>query len=316
LIALMVSFLMVASSFGNPGERTFEATFSDLLRVFEGDLATRELPIRNEVSFRKVEVAGKLPPSFKAHLRSRVTEVLLRSHTLISANPQPNRQVRLLDVLLYFDEQKLVLSISIQDLETKTLMRQLNYDSEELKAGTKDFSFGKKDSGPSVEKWMQYPSTLLYGLRVSYVSLPDLSERSSLKEIGVRVLERFSNRRYELGFDLSSALGGDSTKDSVYQGVSVQGVFMVGRSFFGKFEDYDRLRIVGYLGLGGYYTDGLLGAILRTGVDFRIGKSFAIHSTVGYRPATSALISEGSKSLRGIEFGVGLVAQFEGYGRL
>ena len=312
---LILAFLLSSEvAFGvTPDERTFEATFNDLVQSFERDVTSRDLPIRSEVAFRLIEVQGDIPSSFRQHLKSRLSEALLRSKVGIVRTP--GKLVRALDVQLYLDRQKLVLGISIHDLETNTLLKQLNYDSDELKAGSAQFSYMGKNETSVTDRVMQYPPSLLYGVSFSMVSLPDFGVRYSAGELGIRVLERYSSRKFELGTQLSVILGGGVAGGSAYEKISFQNVLTLGRSFFGHFENYDQLRILGFLGLGGYYADGIIGSVLRGGIETRIGKSFSVVSSVGFRPKATGLLSSETRSLSGIEVGIGLIAQFESYGR-
>ena len=312
---ISIFFLLTLFTPVHAADRPFEATFRDLMRVFDRDLRTRDLPIRSSVVLRRVETSGDLPASYREHLRAQLKETLVGAKVEVRPlrSETRRRELRFLDVSLYLDRQRLSLGVAIVDVETGTLLRQLNYDSEEWKAGTADFRLNQGE-GPS-QRVMQYAPSVLYGARFALVSLPDLQSRTGGMEIGIRGLERYSNRRYELGFDLSSVIGIGSETVTAYRGAVVQGVFLLGRAFIDDFEDYDRPRVVTYFGIGGSYSNGFLGSIFRSSTDIRLGKSFAVQVGVGYRPSATALLSANRGTVRGIEISLGVMAQFETYGR-
>ena len=88
-------------------------------------------------------------------------------------------------------------------------------------------------------------------------------------------------------------------------------LFVHAFNFIGAEENYNRIRGSLVLGIGGTFTSGYLGGLIRAGWEWRLAKHWAISTVLGYRPsATAFLPGIESKTVSGIEFGLGVSALF------
>lgn len=295
-------------------EVTFENTLNDLLSVLKSDLTDKNLPIRDSIVFRDVVVSSNIPNSFKPHLVAKVSQSFLNSNYIVLNKLDKNKfpYTRYVDLNLYLDQFKCVLSLSIVDPETKTLFQQINYDSKNYSAGTNSFKLSKDTHSSLLEKWMQYPQSFLIGFRTSILSLPDIKDRFLTPEFSLRGIERFSNRKAEVGFDISTIISSTS-KTSAYSDFYIQSLIFLGFSSIQNYENYDNPRLITSFGFGAYTSKSILGLLGKLNLEVRLGKSYSIFSSIGYRPKSSDRFSKNGNSIRGVDYSLGVGFHFENF---
>jgi hypothetical protein len=162
----------------------------------------------------------------------------------------------------------------------------------------------------------EYIPALQYRAIVYYLSEPDLSERTSTLAFGFRLVERYDNRRKEVGFELnynmavSSITGTASTTTAVFSGMNFTLLFLHAWNLIGLEENYNQIRNTITLGVGGTYASGFLGALIRANYEWRLAKHWAVTGVLGYRPKATTLTSGTLTELSGIEYGLGVSALF------
>lgn len=134
--------------------------------------------------------------------------------------------------------------------------------------------------------------------------------------------ERYDNRKKEVGFELnllrsvSSFSGGTINPNTgvvskgLWGGVNLTLLFMHSWNLIGVEENFNRARGNIFAGIGGTYTSGFLGALVRGGYEWRLAKHWAVHGSLGFRPEATALLGGTQKAISGVEFGLGVSALF------
>ncbi len=90
-------------------------------------------------------------------------------------------------------------------------------------------------------------------------------------------------------------------------------LFLHGWNFIGEEENFNKVRGNLFIGIGGTFTSGYLGGLVRGGWEWRFGKHFGLSGNLGFRPPASVFLPVGTTtatSLMGVEVGLGVSIMF------
>ncbi|MBS1962764.1 MAG: hypothetical protein JST04_11140 [Bdellovibrionales bacterium] len=332
--------------------RNFYDVLGDLLSDFEYDLKNGSVSGLKDLAIRNIAMSENIPPSFRNHLELVVTEKILattktrvvqclpcraRKATLnqdqilvTSAELNPNELARIakaqgienfMDLAFSFQPTGMVLSMTTADAATGSVVWSRSYNSETSRASAYRRGVDFSQMEASV-KQNEYIPTLQYRGTISYLNEPDAGERSSCLSLGFRLVERYDNRKKEVGFELDyitdvRTLSGSpvesTTTDTgarIYGSFNMTMLFVHAWNLIGAEENYNQVRGTIVTGVGGTYASGYLGGVFRAGYEWRLAKHWAVSTTLGYRPKATTLITGTEKSVSGIEYGLGISALF------
>jgi hypothetical protein len=350
-----VCFLAVAPTLSRAAEpqpeRNFYDVLEDVLGDFEYDLKNGNVTGLKDLSIRNIAVSENVPASFKGHLELLITERVLKNtkakivqclackarrtslsgdQVVISSpenNPaelariaKSNGIEHFMDVAFAYQASGIVLSMTTTEPETGSIVWSRSYNSESSRAAAfrRGVDFSQADDA---RKSTEYTPTLQYRGSVYYLFEPNLSGMSGCLAFGFRMVERYDNRKKEVGFEAnymkdsstlinsSSSTAAASNTDNLYSGFNATLLFVHGWNFIGEEENYNKVRANVSLGVGGTYASGYLGALIRANWEWRLGKHFAVTATGGYRPASTAFVgtfATDGKSVSGAEIGIGI----------
>lgn len=347
--------------------RNFYEVLDDLLADFEYDIKNGEVHGLKDISVRNIGMSENIPPSFKAHLELAISEKILKNSkakviqclpcrakktsvsgdqvVITSPDTNPVELARIakmagilnfMDVVFSYHPTGMILSMYISDPETGTAVWSKSYNSETSRAS----AFRRGVDYSQVEdtrKQSEYRPTLQHRIMVGYLFEKDIKSYTGCLVGGYRLMERYDNRKKEVGFELNyirdvtsivssaetssstSTTSTDSTSDSasettsLYTGFNLTMLFVHGWNLIGEEENYNKVRGNLFVGLGGTYASGFLGGLVRSGFEWRMAKHWAITAIVGFRPPATAFLPDTSEKLgkvSGVEFGVGVNALF------
>ncbi|HUP55946.1 MAG TPA: hypothetical protein VM598_00735 [Bdellovibrionota bacterium] len=336
----------IESSDGN--QRNFYEVLEDVLGDFEYDLKNGAVTGLKDLSIRNIATSENIPASFKSHLELLVTERVLRNAktrmiqclpckarkttlsgdqvTISSPDTNPAELARIakltgisnfMDIAFGYQPTGIVLSMYIVEPESGAIIWSRSYNSETSRAAAyrKGVDFSQVDEA---RKQTEYQPVVQYRATVYYLFEPNVEGTTGVLGFGFRMMERYDNRKKEVGFELdyllqsSSIVGGtDDTTTSLYSGLNLTLLFMHAWNLIGTEENFNLVRSSLFIGVGGTYASGFLGALVRTGFEWRLGKHYAVTPTVGYRPASTAFVGGTSVgSVGGVEFGLGISMLF------
>ena len=329
------------------GGRSFYQVLDEVLSDFEYDLKSGQVIGLKDVSIRNVATSENIPPSFKSHLDLLVSERILKTtHTRIvhclacrskratlngenmvisSLDGNSAELARIaklngiqnfMDIAFAYQPTGMILSLQISDAETGTMMWSRTYNSESTRAMAQRRGVDYQELEDAKTK-MEYTPTIQSKPTLYTVMAPKAgSGYSTALVFGYRVMERYDNRRKEVGFEMNyyfdiPTLIGNSTpaeqKLNPFSGVNLTMLFVHNWGLFGDVENYNQARGVITTAIGGTYASGFLGALIRGGYEWRLAKHWAITTFAGYRPTGTLVISSGvTAPLSGIEGGVGV----------
>ena len=340
----------VAANKGAPGWRNFYEVLEDLLGDFEYDLKNGQVSGLKDLGIRNIATSENIPPSFKTHLELVVTEKILKNATtkviqclpcrakrttlngdsVVISSPESNpvelsRIAKLSNILHFMDiafayqTSGMVLSMTIIDPETGGVIWSRSYNSETSRASAfrRGVDFSQTDDA---RKQTEYIPTIQYRATAYYLFEQNIGNTyTGCIGAGYRMVERYDNRKKEVGFevdylkDASSLVNTSSTSTAagnLYSGFNLTMLFMHSWNLIGEEENYNLVRGNLFLGIGGTYTSGFLGALIRSGYEWRLAKHWAVTPTLGYRPKASAFIGSTQSSVSGAEFGIGISGLF------
>jgi hypothetical protein len=220
-----------------------------------------------------------------------------------------------MDGVFTYQPTGIVLSLTIYDIEQGMVVWTKSYNSETSRAAARRRGFDLTHV-EGVRRVTEYTPSLQYRASISYLFEPNIEGTSGCLAFGFRMSERYANRKNEIGFEIdyfkdSSTLlhtptstGG--TANNLYSGFNATMLFVHAWNLIGDEEDFNRVRANLTASVGGTYTAGFLGALVRGTWEWRLGKHFAVNVVAGYRPASSAFLSSEGKSVSGIEGGAGI----------
>jgi len=328
--------------------RNFYEVLGDLLSDFEYDLKNGSVSGLKDLAIRNVAMSENVPPSFRNHLELVVSEKILgttktrlvqclpcraRKATLnqdqilvTSAELNPNELARIakaqgienfMDLAFSYQPTGMVLSMTTADASTGSVIWSRSYNSETSRASAfrRGVDFSQMETSV---KQNEYIPTIQYRATVSYMSEPDASERVGCLSAGFRLVERYDNRKKEVGFELDyitdvRKLSGSSTTattDGIYGGMNLTLLFVHAWNLIGMEENYNQVRGTIVTGVGGTYASGYLSGLFRAGYEWRLAKHWAVNTTLGYRPKATKLVGTTETSVSGVEYGFGISALF------
>lgn len=332
--------------------RNFYEVLGDLLADFEYDLKNGSVSGLKDLAIRNIAMSENVPPSFRNHLELVVSEKILattktrliqclpcraRKATLnqeqilvTTAELNPGELARIakaqgienfMDLVFSYQPTGMVLSMTTADATTGSVIWSRSYNSETSRASAfrRGVDFSQMEASI---KQNEYIPTLQYRGSISYLNEPDAGERASCLSLGFRLVERYDNRKKEVGFEtdyitnvstLSGSPARTSTTDNgarIYGSFNLTLLFIHAWNLIGQEENYNEVRGTIVTGIGGTYGSGYLGGLVRAGYEWRLAKHWAVNSTVGYRPKASTIITGTDRSVSGIEYGIGISALF------
>jgi hypothetical protein len=357
-VLLLVSFkCFAAPGTATPGqnsspdnERNFYEVLDDLLKDFELDLKNGEVSGLKDLSLRNIAVSENIPNSFKSHLDLLLTERILKvtktrmlqclpcrskkatlnNNQLVVSSPDsdPNALSRIaktlgienfLDVAFSYQASGILLSMYIIDPESGAIVWSKSYNSETSKAAAvrRGVDFSQVDN---TRRETEYAPLIQSRFIIYFLSEPNASKTSQCLALGYRMMERYDNRKKEIGFELnylvdSGTIAGTTAGATqvLYNSFSMNLtlVFLHAWTFIGEEENYNKIRGSLITGLGGTYASGYLSGLVRVGYEWRLAKHYAVSIVLGYRPsATYFLDTTTSTSISGLEYGLGLNIMF------
>ncbi len=338
-----------APSAKNPDPmRNFYTVLEDLVSDFEYDLKNGQVSGLRDLSIRNLAVNELVPASFKSHLELVITERLLKAakvrmiqclpcrarktvlsgDQMVISGPETNpaemsriaRQSGIqnfMDVAFSYQPTGMVLSLYVTEADTGAVIWSRSYNSETSRTsayrrGVDQSQLEGMRSASEYLPVVQYRATVYYGYQ------PDVSGYTSTLGIGFRMMERYDNRKKEVGFELdyfrnaNSIVGADTAgNNDLYGGLNLTLLFEHAWNLIGEEENYNRARGSILAGVGGTYASGFLGGIIRGGYEWRLAKYWAVTTSLAYRPTgTKFLATTDVGSVSGIEALFGVSALF------
>jgi hypothetical protein len=327
--------------------RNFYEVLEDVLSDFEYDLKNGNVQGLKDLAVRNIATSENVPPSFRSHLELLVSERILKSsktrviqclacrskRTQLSGdkvvvsspenNPielsriaKENGILHFMDIAFAYQPSGILLSLHITDPEQGTIIWSRTYNSETSRssAARRGVDYSQIDDS---RKQAEYVPTVQYRMAFLYLSEPNVGQRTGAAGLAFRAVERYDNRHKEVGFELdvlknaSSIVGSTATTTDLYSGTNATLLFVHSWNFIGEEENYNHARGSLMLGLGGTYASGFLGGLFRAQYEWRLGKSYAISPTLGYRPKSTAFVaSDPAGEVGGIEAGLGISILF------
>ncbi len=328
--------------------RGFYTVLEDLVSDFEYDLKNGQVSGLRDLSIRNLAVNELVPASFKSHLELVLTERLLKTakvrmiqclpcrarktvlsgEQMVISGPEtnPNEMARIarqagiqnfMDVAFSYQPTGMVLSLYVTEADTGSVVWSRSYNSETSRTSAyrRGVDQSQIDGIRSASEYVpvvQYRAILYYGYQ------SNLTGYTSTLGLGFKMMERYDNRKKEVGFEVdyfrnSSSLVGataDSTTD-LYGGLNLTLLFQHAWNLIGEEENYNRARGSILAGVGGTYASGFLGALIRGGYEWRLAKHWAVTTTLGFRPSATKFIgTTEAGTVSGIEAAFGVSALF------
>ena len=352
LILTLITVGITQKSFaGEPvppnGSRNFYQVLDEVLSDFEYDLKSGQVIGLKDLSIRNVVTSENVPPSFKSHLELLVSERILKTtktrivHCLtckskkatlsgdnvVISSPDSNsaelqRLAKMnsiqnfMDIAYAYQPNGMLLSFQISDAEGGTMLWSHSYNSEGTRASAQRRGVDYQELEEAKAK-MEYQPTIQSKPTIYTVFAPKAkSGYATCLALGYRMMERYDNRKKEVGFELNfyrdiptlvGQPGASADKNNIYTGVNLTFLFMHGWGLFGSEENYNKARGVVYGGIGGTYASGFLGGVFRGAYEWRLAKHWAATAFLGYRPKATLVINSSSTApLSGVEGGLGV----------
>ncbi|MEK6579775.1 MAG: hypothetical protein AABZ55_11155 [Bdellovibrionota bacterium] len=326
-------------------ERNFYEVLDDLMGDFEYDLKNGNVVGLRDLSIRNIALSENIPQSFKAHLELLLTEKILKNSKtkMIQCLPRKSRKTILngdqvvvtspdtnpvelsriakqsgimsfMDAAFTYEPSGMVLSMHISDPESGSILWSRSYNSETSRtsAHRRGVDFSQVDEARAQT---EYTPTIQYRAVIYYLNEPNVSERTGCLGFGFRMMERYDNRKKEVGFEMnylmkaSSIVGGApaAVTADLFSGINITLLFVHTWNLIGSEENFNHMRGGIVTAIGGTYASGFLGALARGGYEWRLGKHSAVTGLLGYRPSgTKFLAQAAAGTVSGLEFGVGI----------
>jgi hypothetical protein len=327
-------------------ERNFYEVLNDVLGDFEYDLKNGNVIGLKSLAIRNIAMSENIPPSFKNHLELLITEKVLKNtkSRMIQCLPCKSKQTSLngnqivitspdsnpselsriaklsgienyMDVAFSYQPSGIVLSMYIMDPESGSILWSRGYNSETSKAAAfrRGVDYNQIDDA---RRETEYAPTIQHRLGLMYLFTPNLPSTSGNLALAFRMAERYDNRKKEVGFELNYMTDASTiinktgaAEENIYKGygLNMTLLFIHAWNFIGEEENYNQMRGGTFIGLGGTYASGYLGALIRSGYEWRLGKHFGVSLNLGYRPTSTAFLnSTASGKIGGLEYGLGV----------
>jgi hypothetical protein len=347
LIGVAIAWAMASSGLSrvvraaDTDTRNFYEVLDDVLSDFEYDLKNGNVTGLKELAVRNVALSENVPPSFKSHLELLVTERILRASktrvlqclacrakqatikngqvTVTSPEYDPAALTRIakengishfLDIAFAYQPSGMILSLYITDPDSGAVTWTKTYNSESSRAAAfrRGVDYTQIDEA---RKQTEYVPTVQYRGLIYYLSEPNVGTRTGVLGFGFRAVERYDNRKKEVGFELDylkdTAIAVPAGQQDLYNSFNVTMIFVHAWNFIGDEEVYSKPRGSLSVGIGGTYASGFLGAVGRVQYEWRLGRHFAVTPNLGYRPkATAFTSSTPTGNVSGAELGLGV----------
>jgi hypothetical protein len=327
--------------------RNFYEVLDDLMADFEYDLKNGQVSGLKDLSIRNIAVSENVPQSFKSHLELTIQEKILKDsktrmvqclpcrakrttlngENVVITSPESNpvelsRIAKIsgisnfMDVAFSYQPSGMVLSMTISDPESGGIVWSRSYNSETSRASAfrRGVDYSQIDEA---RKQTDYTPTVQHRVIAYYLFEKNVSGYTGSLGVGYRMVERYDNRHKEVGFELdylkdaSTIIGKQADPTNLYGSTNLTLLFMHAWNFIGPEENFNLVRGSFFAGIGGTYASGFLGALIRTGYEWRLAKHWAVSANLGYRPPATPFISGAEQpSVSGAEFGIGINALF------
>jgi len=331
-------------------DRNFYEVLDDVLGDFEYDLKNGNVKGLRELSIRNVVVSENIPPSFKNHIELLITEKILKNtktrmiqclpckarktsldgDQVVISSPETNQTElsriaklagisNFMDIAFLYQPTGIVVSMYITDPESGAINWSRSYNSESSMASAfrRGVDYNQLDQA---RKETEYTPTIQSRVVLYYLFEPSLPKQAGCLALGYRMMERYDNRKKEVGFeanymaDASTIVNSAGANPSnIYNafGLNFTLVFLHSWNFIGDEENYNKIRGSLSFGLGGTYASGFLGGLVRASYEWRLGKHYGASLLLGYRPIAGAFINgTSSGSISGLEYGLGVNVLF------
>ncbi|MBI3534895.1 MAG: hypothetical protein HY072_05360 [Deltaproteobacteria bacterium] len=326
--------------------RNFYEVLEDLLADFEYDLKNGQVSGLKDLSIRNIVISENVPASFKSHLELSITERILKTTktriiqclackakrttlkgdqvVITSPETNPTELARIaklsnisnfMDIAFLYNPSGMILSMTIIDPETGGFIWSRSYNSETSRASV--FRRGTDYSQiDDARKMTEYQPMVQYRLTIYYLYERDIAGYAGTLSLAYRMMERYDNRRKEVGFEagyirtISSLTGPSTSQSSLFSGLNLTLLFMHSWNLIGSEENFNLVRGNVLVGIGGTYASGFLGGLVRGGYEWRLAKHWATSVILGYRPKATYFIGSSSSSVSGVEFGIGISGLF------
>ena len=329
-------------------QRNFYDVLEDVMGDLEFDLKNGNVTGLQQLGIRNIALSENVPPSFKSHLELLVTERVLKNTktkmiqclpcrakrttlngdqvVITSAETNPAELSRIakmsgiehfMDVAFSYQPSGMVLSMYITEPDTGSVIWSRSYNSENSRAAAfrRGVDYSQIDDA---RKQTEYTPTVQYRAMVYYLFEPNISGTTGCLGLGFRMVERYDNRKKEVGFELnylrdaSSLVGATTaaTTGNLYSGINMTMLFVHAWNLIGDEENFNKVRGSLHLGVGGTYASGFLGGLFRVGYEWRLGKHFSVLGSLGYRPSGTAFVGTTGTPVSGPEFGLGINYMF------
>jgi hypothetical protein len=350
LAALVLSCaLLPAPARAATPERNFYDVLEDVMGDFEYDLKNGNVTGLKDLSIRNIATSENVPDSFRSHLELLITERILKTtkarviqclpcrakrtmltgDNVVITSPESNPVelariakmagiANFLDVAFAYQPSGMILSMYISEPETGSIVWTRSYNSETSRAAAfrRGVDYSQIDDA---RKMTEYTPMIQYRVSVYYLFEPNFAGQTGTLGLGFRMVERYDNRKKEVGFeayyvkDSSTIVGSNTTStttSNLYSGIDLTLLFLHVWNLIGEEENFNKPRGSVYAGIGGTYASGYLGGLVRGGYEWRLGKHYAVSANVGYRPSSTAFVGTTGTSISGVEFGVGIGMMF------
>lgn len=326
-------------------ERNFYEVLEDVLGDFEYDLKNGQVGGLKDLSIRNLAASENIPPSFKTHLELAITEKILKTTktrlvqclpcrakrttlngdqvTITSPETNPVELARIakisgiqhfMDVAFSYQPSGMVLSMYVTEPESGGIIWSRSYNSETSRAAAfrRGVDYSQIDDA---RRAAEYKPTIQYRMALYYMFQPNFSGSTGCLGLGIRGVERYDNRRKEVGFEIDYFKNASSIVSSgtaaagtdLYSGLNLTLLFVHAWNLIGAEENFNQVRGSAFAGIGGTYASGFLGGLARVGYEWRLAKYWAVNANLGYRPASTAFVgSTESGSIGGVEWGMGI----------
>ena len=327
--------------------RDFYQVLDDVLGDFEYDLKNATVTGLKDLTIRNIALSENVPPSFKTHLELLITETLLKNTkirviqclpcrarktsingdqiVIRSADSNPAELTRLakatgidrfLDIAFTFEPSGIVMSMYITDPESDSILWSRSYNSENSRAAAfkRGVDYNQIDQA---HRATEYAPIIQSRLALYYLVEPDNPTSVGCLALGYRMMERYDNRKKEVGFELEYLTNASTlvhrasavATDIYASSINLTLIFIHAWNFIGEEENYNLVRGSFFTGVGGTYASSFLGGLIRTGYEWRLGKHFSTSLNLGYRPPANSFLGTAG-TVSGLEYGLGVSVLF------
>ncbi len=332
------------------GERNFYEVLDDVIGDFEYDLKNGNVAGIKDLAIRNIGVSENIPASFKSHLELLITEKILKNSKtrviqclpcrarktslngdqVVITSPESNQEElsriaktagisHFMDISFTYEPSGILISMFITEPESGSIVWSRSYNSENSMAAAfrRGVDFNQNDQA---RKQTEYSPTIQNRFIIYYLFEPSLPTADGCLALGFQTVERYDNRKKEVGFEINYLANASTIINSsgasshdIYSafGLNITLLFHHAWNFIGEEENYNRVRGSLSVGLGGTYAGGYLGGLVRSSYEWRLGKHYGVSFILGYRPPSNAFIAgTTSGTISGVEYGLGINVLF------